>query len=288
MIAACLKWVDHRPEVDPLNGDVRTDPRTSGPSAADQAALEWALRLGEATGTGVIALTAGPPESEVILREALSVGADTAVRVELPTGASSQSVAAALAAAVPDAVGVVVCGVYSLDRGSGSVPAFLAARLRAAQALGLITMTFPDRPRTPKADAPAGPSFEMIGERRLDGGRRERLRIPTPAVVSVEGSSARLRRAALPPLIDARRAPIEVRELDGQDLATRTSPVHSKPFRPRARVLPAPAAALTAHQRILALTGALVDREPPQTLVLDPSEAATELLDHLHRWGYLR
>jgi electron transfer flavoprotein beta subunit len=286
MIAACLKWVDHRPEVDPLSGDVRTDPRTSGASAADQAALEWALRLGEAAGTGVIALTAGPPDAEVILREALSVGAETAVRIELPTGASSQSVAAALAAAVPHAVGVVVCGVCSLDRGSGSVPAFLAARLGAAQALGLITMTFPDGALTSQADA--GESFEILGERRLDGGRRERLRIPTPAVVSVEGSSARLRRASLPRLIDARRAPIAVREVGGQvGLEAKTGPVRTRPFRPRARVLPAPAAALSAHQRILALTGALVDREPPQTLVLDPSEAATELLEHLRRWGYL-
>jgi len=288
MIAVCLKWVDHRPEVDPLSGEVRTDPRTSGTSAADQAALEWALRLGEAAGTGVIALTAGPPDAEVILREALSVGAETAVRIEFPKGAPSQSVAAALAAAVPGTVGVVVCGVCSLDRGSGSVPAFLAARLGAAQALGLITMTFPDRAPTSQPDATERESFEITGERRLDGGRRERLRIPTPAVVSVEGSSARLRRASLPRLIDARRAPIAVREIGGQiGLEAKTGPVRTRPFRPRARVLPAPAPALSAHQRILALTGALVDREPPQTLILDPSEAATELLEHLRRWGYL-
>ena len=43
-----MKWVDRRPEVDPLTGAVHTDARTSGPSDADEAALEWALRIGEA------------------------------------------------------------------------------------------------------------------------------------------------------------------------------------------------------------------------------------------------
>ncbi len=42
MIAACLKLVDQRPEIDPLTGEVRIDARTSGASEADLAALEWA------------------------------------------------------------------------------------------------------------------------------------------------------------------------------------------------------------------------------------------------------
>ena len=275
MIAACLKWVDHRPEVDRLSGEVTTDPRTSGASLADQAALEWALRLGATFGHGVVAVTSGPPEAEAVLREALGAGAETAIRVDLPLAAPSGAVAAALASALAGPVPVVVCGAGSLDRGSGSVPAFLAARLGAAQALGLITMTPPDR------------TSDLIGERRLDGGRRERLRIPVPAVVSVEGSSARLRRAPLPRLIEARRAAITVLPVRPGPGEATTAPARTRPFRPRARVLPAPAAPLIAHQRILALTGALVDREPPQTLVLDPPEAATEVLDHLRRWGYL-
>jgi len=287
MIAACLKWVDHRPDVDPLSGAVHTDPRSSGASAADQAALEWALRLGEAGGGDVVALTAGPPAAEVILREALSVGATTAIRVEFPLAAPSQAVAAALAAAVPDGVAVVVCGACSLDRGSGSVPSFLAARLGAAQALGLITMTLPERPPTAGTGPEQVGALAITGERRLDGGRRERLRIPAPAVVSVEGGSARLRRAPLSAVIEARRAPIVVHQIRPGGPGPDPGPVRTRPFRPRPRVLPGPAPTLSAQQRILALTGALVDREPPQTLVVDPAEAAIELLAQLRRWGYL-
>jgi len=306
MIAACLKWVDHRPEVDPLSGEVRTDPRSSGASAADEAALEWALRLGEAAGDDVVALTAGPPDAEVVLREALSAGAERAIRVDLPITASSPAVAAAIATAMPRGVRVVLCGACSLDRGSGSVPAFLAARLGAAQALGLITVNIAvGSPTAATGSSPTGSSargsspagtpditggrrLDITAERRLDGGRRERLRIPTPAVISVEGSSARLRRAALPRWIEARRAAIAVHQVRAEPgAAITTGPGRTRPFRPRARVLAAPAGALSAQQRILALTGALVDRDPPQTLVLDPREAATELLDHLRRWGYL-
>ena len=46
--------------------------------------------------------------------------------------------------------------------------------------------------------------------RRLDGGRREVLAVPPPAVLSVEGAVARLRRASLPAELESRRAVIEV------------------------------------------------------------------------------
>jgi putative heme iron utilization protein len=37
----------------------------------------------------------------------------------------------------------------------------------------------------------------------------------------------------------------------------------------------------------VALTGALVDRNPPRTVVLDPSEAADAIVEQLRSWGYL-
>src|SRR6476619_6606198 len=123
MIGACLKWVDRRPEVDALTGAVSTDARTTGPSDADQAALELALRLAETSGSEVVAITAAPAAAEPMLRDALAAGAARAIRVEVALDAPSEHVAAALAGALPDDVDVVVCGTWSTDRGSGSVPA---------------------------------------------------------------------------------------------------------------------------------------------------------------------
>ncbi|MHB8466533.1 MAG: adenine nucleotide alpha hydrolase family protein, partial [Acidimicrobiales bacterium] len=95
-VAVCLKWVDDRPVVDPLSGDVRTDARTSGASAADRAALEWALRMGRP----VVAITAGPPQAESMLRDAVATGATHAVRVDMDPAAPSEVVAEGLVTAI--------------------------------------------------------------------------------------------------------------------------------------------------------------------------------------------
>ena len=271
-VVACLKWVDRRAGADPLTGEVRTDPRTSGASAADDAALEWALRFGEARGEPVVAVTAGAAAADAVLHGALAAGAASAVRAELAPDRPSAEVATALVAAlraVDVAPSLVLCGVWSLDRGSGSVPAFLAAELGCAQALGLVTLEVGDGP--------------ILAERRLDRGWRERVRVPRPAVCSVEAASARLRRASLPGVL--RGAASAVTVVRSGRPGPPLGPAVLRPYRPRARELPAPAAA-AARERILALTGILTDRDPPQTLVLDPPAAADALLAKLEVWGY--
>jgi electron transfer flavoprotein beta subunit len=278
VIAACMKWVDRRPDVDPLTGEVHTDVRTSGPSDADDAALEWALRIGEAWRLPVVALAAGPAAVEPMLRDAVSTGAERAIRVDLPLDAASDVVAAAIAAAVRDSVEIVFCGAWSVDRGSGSVPAFIAAELDAAQALGLVTMSIPTSETEGRV---------LAAERRLDRGRRERVRITAPAVLSVEGASARRRRASLDGVLAARSAAIEVVvPPTASAVSGRAAALETVPFRPRPRVLAAPPADMSARERILVLSGALADREPPRVVRLDPSAAADELLAQLQAWGY--
>ena len=272
MIAACLKFVDRRPEVDRLSGEVHTDVRSSGLSDADQAALEWALQLGEQWDEEVVALSVGPADADAVLQEALACGASRAIRVDVASSVASSTVAAALAAVCEDAC-LFICGEWSLDRGSGAVPAYLAGLNGAAQALGLVTLE------------PVDPGV-LRAERRLDGGRRERLLVRTPAVISVEGSSARLRRPSLAAALNAKRASIEVQQ---PALAATVVQVPSRtgPFRPRARVLPPPPSDLSARERVLALTGALVERTPPKRVVMEPEEAADFLLEQLREWGEL-
>ncbi|MEO5900748.1 MAG: putative mycofactocin-associated electron transfer flavoprotein, partial [Ilumatobacteraceae bacterium] len=181
MIAACVKWVAGRPEPG--------DERFAGVSAADQAAVEMALRHAALLGDEVVVVTAGPPAADAVLRDALACGAARVVRIDLGTDLhldididiASAAVAAALAGVVRGAA-FVWCGDYSTDRGSGSVPAFLAAELGARQALGVVAVSLGD-----------GTTLEAT--RRLDGGRREVLAVTAPAVLSVEGAAARQRRA---------------------------------------------------------------------------------------------
>jgi electron transfer flavoprotein beta subunit len=257
VITVAWKWV----------GD---DERWAGVSESDRAALEVALRLAGPE-SFVTVVSAGPESVEVGLREAMAAGATRAVRVDAPAGLASAAVAHALA---PVAAGStwVLCGDASADRGTGSVPAFLAAELGAAQALGLVRVD----------ETAAGGALSVT--RRLDGGRREVLSVPSPAVLSVEGSVARLRRASLPAEVAARTATIEV-------VAGPQGPVEHaeivRPYRPRARVLPVPSG--DALERIRTLTGAetVGPASASETVVLEPPAAAERLLRALHEWGYV-
>ena len=286
-VGVALQWSALRVEVEPLTGEVTVDGDLGGGgcSPADEAALECALGLGEAWDVPVIAACVGPPEAEELLRTALAAGAARAVLVEPPVAAReadavpgaldalpAETVADALAGVLADAA-VVCCGDRGLDRGSGAVPAFLAARLGAAQALGCVSV------------APTRPG-ELRAERRLDGGRRELLRVTAPAVVSVETGAARLRRASLPGVLAARTAPVGREAVEPPPAsAVRAAWTRQRPYRPRASVLGAPSSG-SVRDRILELTGALTPGEPPRRIEAGAEEAAEAILDQLHAWGY--
>ena len=276
MIAVCLKWTPSRLDGGPVGPDPGDD-RFAGVSPADRAAPELALRLAAVTGTEVVAVAAGPVGAERTLRDALAAGATRAVRLDMPTDSDSRDVAFELAQVLGDAT-VVLCGDYSLDRGSGSVPAFVAHHLAAAQALGLVAIDVDATGATSGSDAP-----RVHVVRRLDGGRRELLAVPMPCVLSVEGSVATLRRAPLPRVLAARSARVEV-------VATPPAHHHGAPaivtsYRPRARVMPAPMGG--ALDRVGSLTDAGTASTGGETIEVPPREAAARILAALREWGHL-
>ncbi len=255
-ITVCWKWV----AVDGAD----PDDRWAGVSPADEAALETALTLA-GNGGEVTVVTVGATGSDAGLRRATAVGATHVIRVD-GEGLGARDVARAIA---PIARGsdYVLCGDYSLDRGTGAVPAYLAAELGAAQALGLVGV---DRTRVP---------LRVV--RRLDGGRREILDVPTPAVLSVEGAVARLRRAGLAETLSASTATIEV--VAGPRPAEHDVVV--TPYRPRARMLPPPSGGTLARVRDILDIGAAPAHGDAVTL--DPPEAAQRIIDQLREWRYL-
>jgi electron transfer flavoprotein beta subunit len=288
-IVVCLAPADLRPEVDPLSGEVRTDPRRADLNPSEAAALEYGLRAAEEWGSSVLALAAGPADVDPILNRAVELGA-AALRVQLgPGGRPSPAavavepadlaghqaaVASALAWAIRTAGGadLVLCGDRSARSGTGAVPAFLANELGAAQALGVVSARFRAEPWTAEV------------ERRLDGGWKERLVARLPCVVSVEAAGVRLRRAPLSGAIDASGRPISAISAPHAD----RSPVRvstPRPYRPRTRVIDPPGG--DTWDRLQVLTGVLSSREPPRIVgPLDTGAAADELLAYLARHGY--
>ncbi len=271
-VVAVLAPAVGRATVEPLSGQVTVDDRGATISAPDAAALEVALRVGEAWGVPVHAYSVGGTGSEVVLAEARAVGVDRAVHIVGDDDAPADRVAAALAARIgTDGRAFVVAGVHGSDIASAAVPACVAHHLGAEQALGTIGVE------------PGGPGrCEVV--RRLDRGARERLVVRAPAVVSVEGSVARLRRAGLRAVLAADHAGIE-RVRPEPPVGPETSARTPRPWRPRTRVVAGPGGS-TALERIRDLTGVASDEHQVRTVELDPAAAAELIIDELGSFGF--
>ncbi len=282
-----MKYVALRPDIDLLNATVITDDRWSGASPSDLAALEIALQIAQRLGGEVVVASVGPSEAEMLLRDALACGAGSALRIQAHADGqphddgyvqpNSRAVAESLAR-VFAGFDLVICGDWSLDRGSASVPVFLAAALGYDDACGLVRIDTEN----------LEPGSDLHAERRLDGGRRERLTISGPAVLSVEGSTARIRRASLSGVLAARSANIEV--------VTAVLPTHEPEirfertlaFRPPARHMSSPSSTNSPLSRVSELMGVSTNRTPPTRLELDPEAAADLIIERVRSFDATR
>ena len=239
-----------------------TTTRWAGVSAADEAALEVALRLAERDGAarrGSV-VSVGPPGAERGLREALAAAPPGPCASTRPASWPAPPSRAALAAVAGGCDVGAVRRRVATTAAAGRCPAFLAAELGR-------------RPRpsgSSPSSSPTGRGRPLTAIRRLDGGRREVLACRRPAVLSVEGAvAAAAAGVAAAAELAARHAPIEVvAGADGPDRTTRTL---VRPYRPRARV-PWPARPATPSTGSRSLTAAGRRRPPrPRPSSLDPA-----------------
>jgi electron transfer flavoprotein beta subunit len=143
-IVVCVKRVPDLSEVEvrigPSGRSIETADLTFGINEWDHFAVEEALRLREAHQGKVTVLTVGGPESEEVLRRALAMGADEAVRIDdpAPESADAYAVARLLRAAIAGmGYDLILTGAVSSDGGSGLVGGMLAEMLDIPQvALG--------------------------------------------------------------------------------------------------------------------------------------------------------
>jgi len=265
-----LKWSALRTEVDPASGASQVLPGQFGSDPASLAALMWALRLAGSVNAVVTVATIGAASAEEGLRVALALGADHACRVAAPDGCTPTDVAAALVPLATDA-DLVVVGARSIDGGSAAVAPALAASLDRPQACGLLAVEWD--------------GDQLLAERRLPAGRRERVRLPLPAVISMEAGSIPPGRAPLPALLAAVDA--DIRRISPGRPILAEPPGTTVPYRPRPRTVPPAPAGEEPRERIAALNGALDAGSRAQRVEVAPEEAAEEIVAVLRRWGYL-
>lgn len=143
----------------------------------DDTALEQALKTVEALGGGeVVVVTVGPPEAEETLRKALAKGAHRGVRVwdDTLTDADPVAVARLLAGvAVHEQPDLIIAGAQSGDQANGATGTALARLLGLPRAALVVETEWNGKD-------------SMTVTRELEGGLRHRVRIDTPALVTMQ------------------------------------------------------------------------------------------------------
>lgn len=180
--------------------DVRPDFLSASLNEWDSFAVEEALRLRDANGGEAVAVTCGGPEADTALQRCLAMGVDRAIRIE-PAGRDPFSVARALAeVARSEAPELILCGAQSSDWGQAATGTALAG------SLGLPAVAVVKRI---DYDADTG---RAIVDRELEGGLIDRVRVETPAVLTVQTGINQPRYANLRAIKQAEREPIDVRQ----------------------------------------------------------------------------
>ena len=175
----------------------------------DEIAVEEAVRLREAgTATEALAVTVGPAQAQEQLRTALAMGVDRVLHIEAEEGVEPLAIARLLAAVCereqPD---LVLMGKQAIDDDSNQTGQMLAAMRGWAQGTFVSRLELGDG--------------EATVTREIDGGL-ERLRLPLPAVVTVDLRLNEPRYPKLPNIMKAKKKPVE--QLALTDLGVDTSP----------------------------------------------------------------
>jgi electron transfer flavoprotein beta subunit len=178
-VIVCIKRVPEVAEVDlqvdPTGKRIKKGDLVFSLNDWDNYAVEEAVRIKEKHGGKVTAITVGHEESEDVLRRALALGADEAVRVTDPAaeGSDAYAMATVLAAVIKDIpYDVILTGVQANDDGYAQVGGTLAELLDIPHATLVTAMEI-------------GEKHAKI-HRELEGGMEEELECAFPALFTIQ------------------------------------------------------------------------------------------------------
>ncbi len=166
----------------------------------DECALEEALQLKEAAGSGLVtAITLGPPEAAETLRTALAMGADEAVLLGSPGSHDALSVARALADEIRDReFDLVLFGKQAIDDDNMQVPQMVAEFLE----LPCVTVV---------VDLDVDGTTARV-KREVEGGH-EIVEFDLPGVIAAQKGLNEPRYPSLKGIMAAKRKPLDEKEV---------------------------------------------------------------------------
>jgi electron transfer flavoprotein beta subunit len=199
-IAVCIKQVptrDWQPKLNDSRTWIREQDASYEMNEPDQYALEESLRLKEKLGGEVVVCSAGPARVAQVIREALARGADRAIHVEEDGLASADAfvVADALSGAMKDEkFDLILTGLQSDDQGFAQTGVILAERLGLPHATIIMEVQIDGRAARVK--------------RELEGGWFQWVKMPLPAVLTIQSGINQLRYATLKGIMAAKKKEI--------------------------------------------------------------------------------
>jgi electron transfer flavoprotein beta subunit len=218
-IVVCIKQVPRKDDLLRLDASKAWVEETSlsfEANESDTYALEEALRLKEAHGGEVVAVTLGPADASKTIKEALAKGADRALHLLDPAfeRLDAAATARALAAAIrPEAPELVFTGLQSDDMGFGQTGVLLAESLGLPHASIVIALESAD-------------GASIRAKRELEAGWFQWVTMRLPAVVTIQSGINKPRYASLKGIMNAKKKPVDQKSaeslgLSGSDLAAR-------------------------------------------------------------------
>ena len=182
LVVVCIKQVPDTTlvKIDPVTGSMIREGVPIIMNPYDTHALEAGLRLKELCGFRVVAISMGPPNTEITLRKALAMGVDEALLLSDRAfgGADTLATSKVLAETIRrlngrEEVAVVLCGQQTIDGDTAQVGPGIATRLGYAQ------LTLVDRIDT--LDLPA----KKVTVRRKLEGHHEIVEARLPVMITV-------------------------------------------------------------------------------------------------------
>jgi electron transfer flavoprotein beta subunit len=204
-IAVCCKFIpDPNLElrVDPELKRLVRDPSQSILDPGDEFGVETALKLVEEYGGEVVAVSMGPEAADSALRRAMAMGVDRAILISDPglEGSDVLTTASVLASVIageePD---LVICATESTDAYTGMTPGVLAAILHLPQVTFVRSITID--------------GDQLTAQRDYENGYQT-VQTNLPALITVTASIAEPRYPSFKGMMQAKKKPIDLRDLN--------------------------------------------------------------------------
>ena len=208
-IVVCIKQVPDTTEIkiNPVTGTLIRDGVPSIMNPDDKGGLELALRMKDQYGAHVTVITMGPPQADLVLREALAMGADDAILLTdrkfagADTLATSNALAGALRTLKWD---LIITGRQAIDGDTAQVGPQIAEHLDIPQISYVANL---ER----KSDN------EFLVKKETEEGY-QMLEVAAPCLLTVLASANKARYMSVPGIVDAYNKEVQLWSADKIDV----------------------------------------------------------------------